>query len=673
MEKHPPSSNALLEGALKLAKRHWLVFPLAPNSKVPLRGTHGFMEASCDELKIRYWWRQNPNANVGLRTGQSNRIVVLDIDPRHGGDASLDELERLFGCYVETVQVDTGGSGWHLYFEHPGCDLKANLGSDFPGIDVKTDGGYVVVPPSVHPSGVPYKWKLSPEDTEIAEMPPWLLRFARGEPRPPLRCEDGVCEVVYTTGPRDDGAPAPSRRRGDEAPASSAPRGHEAPASSPSDGGAHPPREAPRLLPGERHIGLVRIAGRMVNAGLSIAELRVSLHAINRDRCDPPLDDREIGNIIKSAEQWDVANAEASPTARAGYFGGTAASYSAPPDDASREEGLQGGYTGTPSGPDDLPSPIRGGELKQMVRSTTWTWPGWVAEGHITVLAGESGAGKSWFALALAKAAALGLPWPDQQAGPDGEALVFWLETEGRHAVLLERAEKMGVDPDFLVFMPQPLRTYHIDDLADFAVLSLVVEQVRPRLIVVDSWSKALAGKENDADVRFALDSLQALARSGEAPVVLVHHLRKRQVTDYTDGFDFDRLRGSSVLAQSAACLIGIDQPDRRAPVRRVSCGKASLSPLPEPFGFEISDLGLAFGPAPEPDQRQSKLEEAKAFLQEALADGPRPASEVMEEGRDEGFTERTLRRAKRELCDYHREGGQRPVWMWSLKQATQD
>ena len=403
----------------------------------------------------------------------------------------------------------------------------------------------------------------------------------------------------------------------------------------------------------------------MVNAGVSIAELRVSLHAINRERCDPPLDDREIGGIIASAEQWDVTDSDASPTARAGYSGGTTASYSAPPDDASREEGPASGPAVVGS---DFPSPILGGELKRMVRSTTWTWPGWVAEGHITVLAGESGVGKSWFALALAKAAAMGLPWPDEQEGPDGEALVFWLETEGRHAVLVERAEKMGLDPDSLAFMPQPLRTYHIDEPEEFEVLSRVVEQVKPRLLVVDSWSKALAGKENDADVRFALDSLQALARSVAAPVVLVHHLRKRQVTDHTDGFDFDRLRGSSVLAQSAACLIGIDQPDRRAPARRVSCGKASLSPLPEPFGFEISDLGLAFGAAPEPDERQSKLDEAKAFLQEALADGPRPASEVKAEAREEGISEETLRRARREICEPRRMAGTACAWEWVLR-----
>ena len=214
------------------------------------------------------------------------------------------------------------------------------------------------------------------------------------------------------------------------------------------------------------------------------------------------------------------------------------------------------------------------------------------------------------------------------------------------------------------------LNQFYIDRERDFEKVRACIETVRPRMIVVDSLSKAFAGKENDADMRFALDDLQMLARDMAAPVVLIHHLRKRQVTDYTDTFDFDRLRGSSVLAQCATSLIGIDQPDRHEPPRRVSCGKASLGPMPEPFGFEIADSGLTFTDCPESQERVSKLDEAKDFLKRALAEGPRPASEVKEEAKREGVSEHTLRRARRDLCGCEREVGAHNRWVWSLQEA---
>ena len=587
-----------LDASLQYAERGWKVFPLNPRSKHPLRNSHGFKDATTDEETIHQWWREKPLLNLAIATGRDSDLVVIDVDFRHGGDASLFELEQELGELPETIHVLTPG-GWHLYFRHPGVELKSDFGTDFPGLDIKGDGGYVVAPPSIHPSGGPYKWKLAPGEAEIAELPEAFIQAARvAQASVPAAVADVSRPVGRSAG--SDTIPLPS---------------------------------------GRRHVGLVSLAGRLVNAGLPAEHLRTTLLALNRDHCDPPLPDTEVEGILTSAGQWDAPS-------EAGFQ---------PPADASTET-LRA---------------LTGADLKALVRSTTWAWPGWMAEGHITVLAGETGAGKSWFALALAKAAAEGARWPDGQAGSEGEGAVFWLETEGRHASLIERAEQMDLDPGKLLFMPQPFRTYYLDREEDFEQVMALVEATRPRLLVVDSWSKALAGKENDADVRFALNALQGMARIAGIPVVLVHHLRKRQMTDHTDTFDFDRLRGSSVLAHTATSLIGIDQPDRPSPARRVSCGKASLGPMPEPFGFEITDLGLAFGAAPEPHQRQSKLDEAKEFLQEALADGPRPASEVKAEAREAGIAEPTLVRARTLVCDTRRERGGRSLWLWSLPEGS--
>ena len=112
--------------------------------------------------------------------------MVLDLDPRHGVDASLQELERRHGPIYETVEARTGGGGRHLYFAHPGEILHNRVGLA-PGVDLRGDGGYVVASPSVHASGEPYRWARSPDVCRLAPLPGWLseaseVQSRRGHP-----------------------------------------------------------------------------------------------------------------------------------------------------------------------------------------------------------------------------------------------------------------------------------------------------------------------------------------------------------------------------------------------------------------------------------------------------------------------------------------------------------
>jgi hypothetical protein len=104
--------------------------------------------------------------NLGISTAQSN-VVIIDIDPRHGGDVSLPKLEAKLGILPPTVTVETGGGGLHFFFIKPKdgtykstADVgKALLGQARTGVDVRADGGYVVAVPSRHKSGGDYRWK----------------------------------------------------------------------------------------------------------------------------------------------------------------------------------------------------------------------------------------------------------------------------------------------------------------------------------------------------------------------------------------------------------------------------------------------------------------------------------------------------------------------------------
>jgi len=165
------------EAALDLAAAGWAVFPL--RGKVPaVPGGRGVLDATSDPQVIKFWWTQYGGANIGARV--PGGLLVVDVDPRHGGDAALQELccsnNTSIGTLTETLTVwsGRGDGGRHLYFRHPG---GAVTGRRLPaGVDLKTHTGYCVVPPSVHPAtGQPYTWEHRP----IAVLPAWLRTLLR--------------------------------------------------------------------------------------------------------------------------------------------------------------------------------------------------------------------------------------------------------------------------------------------------------------------------------------------------------------------------------------------------------------------------------------------------------------------------------------------------------------
>ena len=131
--------------------------------------------------QVQRWWRRWPDANVGIVTGVVSELVVLDVDPRHGGGESLAALEAEHGALPRTVESLTGGGGQHLYFRHPGGSVPS--GPIAPGLDLKGDGGLVVSPPSRHVSGRTYAWEsgCAPGETLPADLPQWL-RVTAGHP-----------------------------------------------------------------------------------------------------------------------------------------------------------------------------------------------------------------------------------------------------------------------------------------------------------------------------------------------------------------------------------------------------------------------------------------------------------------------------------------------------------
>ncbi|WP_433228900.1 bifunctional DNA primase/polymerase [Micromonospora sp. CA-248260] len=200
-----PDTSALVAPALTYAERGWPVFMLA-RSKRPVANCqpcttagpdhdrdicacltcHGFYAATTDPDRVAAIVAAVPTGQLALRTGAASGTVVVDVDPAHGGRETMNRLIAA-GLLPPTAYVVTGSGGLHLYYRHPGTPVLCSQGKPGqglgPGIDVKADGGYVVLPPSVHPrTGRPYRW--APR-REMQEMPPALVGACRPAPPPP--------------------------------------------------------------------------------------------------------------------------------------------------------------------------------------------------------------------------------------------------------------------------------------------------------------------------------------------------------------------------------------------------------------------------------------------------------------------------------------------------------
>ena len=158
--------------AVDLAELGWYVMPLhtwnvdhcdcnkkdcVSPAKHP-RTMHGLKDATTDREIVAKWWEIWPHANICIRTGAESGIVVVDVAPRHGGGENWIALMEEHGYEHDGPICITGSGGLHLYFQHPGEEIRNSAGVVAEGIDVRGDGGYVVVPSSNHQSGAMYDW-----------------------------------------------------------------------------------------------------------------------------------------------------------------------------------------------------------------------------------------------------------------------------------------------------------------------------------------------------------------------------------------------------------------------------------------------------------------------------------------------------------------------------------
>lgn len=213
------------------------------------RLAHGVKEASNDPEQVKTWWEQWPDANIGIAAGNASGILLLDVDGEEGIEVIKKKEVSLIDETLPVIKTGSG-KGYHFYFK-PFLDETPNGVRIAPGLDIRGDNGYGILPPSDHISGEKYEWVTSPEAT-MPEAPQWLKQLITQE-------KAGTGKTIVS--------------------------------------------EA--IPEGQRNDTLMSIAGTLRRRNLSYDEILAALNKVNQNRCFPPLDDREVRQIATSVSKYN--------------------------------------------------------------------------------------------------------------------------------------------------------------------------------------------------------------------------------------------------------------------------------------------------------------------------------------------------------------------------------
>lgn len=246
---------------LGLASRGFQLFPVEARGKQPLIKEWP-VKATSDPEALRTWMKRYPGCNWGLATGHDSGVFVIDVDGEEGA-AAIEELIRLHGGDLTNILTVKTARGKHLYFLWPaGTPIRNSASKLARGLDVRGDGGYVVVPPSVHLNGAIYRWVGAGDDARVLPAPAWLLGMLTAPARrmSPTRAVDG--EIIAE---------------------------------------------------GQRNATLAKLAGAMRRPGMTQQAIEVALLAENASRCSPPLPETEVREIARSVSRYAPASTPESP------------------------------------------------------------------------------------------------------------------------------------------------------------------------------------------------------------------------------------------------------------------------------------------------------------------------------------------------------------------------
>ena len=598
------AEKPMVEHALDLARRGFHVFPLRAGSKEPPLIRAFQDDATRDPKRIRHWWKQWPDANVGISTsrfGRDQALLVADIDTKNGkgGDRTMAALIADGFAFPPTFVQLTPTGGQHHFYVVPTA-VRQGVDVFGEGIDVRSAGGYVVAAGSIL-DGDPTRMYLIGRDADPVPAPAWMIE----------RCG----------APRERASNADIPRQGIDAELATQRALDYLAAIEPATQG------------GRNDAGF-KVAAKLRDFGVSQPDTE-SLMA-EHWRCEPPLAAEELAHVVESAFRY--AKNQAGVDAVESYF------EPVPPEEQAE-----------PTAPAAAQPPKAKRKLTLLRDDPTAKPPaltlvqGLLREQGLSVWAGRPDSGKSTLLQDLAMHVSHGLPWLGRHTT---KAAVLYLAFERaediqarRNAFYLEN-ELLASDRGAVPFLSADCSGLILSNRETVEMIVAAVSELRevgqaagltpgaPVLLVVDTLSRAMgaADENSSADMGAAVLALTEIMTRAKAHVAVAHHLGK------TEG---KGLRGHSKLEGDTDAVFLLDGAEVVSP--KLKGGKSwrlayeigAVQVDIDPFGGPVHSTvlrpaveavgewdGVEIPAGPAPLRRGTKTWKAREALRKLTADG---------------------------------------------------
>ncbi len=310
-------------------------------------------------------------------------------------------------------------------------------------------------------------------------------------------------------------------------------------------------------------------------------------------------------------------------------------------------------------------------DLGEELTNVTWAWEGWIANGFVTMIVSQSGAGKSHLAIQLAATYIQGVPWPNGQKYNGKTGKVLWIETEAAQAINYGRAKKMGLPADsFVTPSSDPMQQPELMEEAWRERIREVASREDIVAVFVDSLSGSHNLDEKSNQSGEIVRWLAQVARDTGKPFHTTHHIRKKNSLSGTVEITLDDVRGSTSQVQYARVVMALDVPDAsNKDLKRLQVIKSNLGKFPQPVGLEITGDGIVFTTAPKKEQKQTALNEAGELLMYLWNNRQKEhklwVSDLQHEAEIGGVSWKSMLRAKEELGFKSKKKDNR--WYWYL------
>jgi len=591
----PEPRDPLLDTALEHHKAGRAVVSITRDKVPTVKGWNRWFREQQTERQVKELF-SNGAHGIAILTWPATEFTVLDFDGPHATDAwNSTEIELR-----DTARNITPSGGAHLIFKiddatglsrkvrivKAGCDCTDKDGKQKPcGVDFLVNGFFIVPP--------------TPGYREDPDAP-----FENFAPLP-----QAVIDLATKKQSR-----AERRRKA---------------------------RNGNRIKSGERNAALTSLAGSMRHRDMTVDGIRAALLAENEQRCDPPLDEKEVEAIAASVSRYEAS------------------------EDQNKSRADAQGRT---------PLLVKVSDVHR--EAVSWLRKCRIARGKINLIEGDPGEMKSWLTQYLAAGVTVGTGFPgDEQCEPAN--VVLMSAEDGAGDTIRPHLEDMGADLDRVTLLQGMVDAQGKESflsLADLDVIESAIKLVNPALLVVDPLIAYTSKTDTHkaSEVRGLLFPLAALAEKHNVAVVVVMHLTK--------GNGKTKYRGQGSIDFLAACRSAfLCGPDPADPTHKIFCHiKSNLGPLMRSLAYWVENGRLVLGgetmtTAEEilnegvKGEEKNRLDEAKEFLESNLSRGAVLSATLIEQARAVGIGGRTLWRAKKEMKIRARKHFGNGNWEWAL------